>query len=218
MKFKINEIFRSIQGEGLFIGIPMNFIRFCKCNLNCSWCDTDFEKGTEMETMEILGELNHNLAWVSLTGGEPMLENSSGNLTILVKKLKSEGFKILLETNGTLFDKELLQLIDFISVDLKGPSSENKNGCYDLRILNYCLKNPKKTQIKIVLQDERDIEFFRDIYNKKSGMKYPNWILQPEWSARKKLNYDKILDLFGDCNRIENIRIIPQVHKMMEID
>ncbi len=91
MKFRINEIFSSIQGEGIFVGKAMNFIRFTKCNLKCNWCDTDFKKGNKMEVSEIIKKLNSALHWVSLTGGEPMLEE---NLLHLIKKLKQKNFKI----------------------------------------------------------------------------------------------------------------------------
>ncbi len=100
MKFRINEIFQSIQGEGLLVGVAMNFIRFTKCNLECKWCDTDFREGKEMVVGEILGKLNSNFEWVSLTGGEPLMEK---NLSSLIGKLKEKKYTIFLETNGTIF-------------------------------------------------------------------------------------------------------------------
>lgn len=203
MRFRINEVFQSIQGEGLLVGIPMNFIRFCRCNLNCKWCDTDFRYGVELSVRDIIKKLNRRLEWVSLTGGEPLLEE---NLIFLIEKLKNERFRIMLETNGTIFDEGIFKECNFISADLKGPSSGNPG--YSEDVLTYCLKNPEKTQLKVVVQNDEDLEFFHRIYRDD----YKNWILQPEFSVIKELDYDKIIDLFH-----KNVRIIPQIHRILEI-
>jgi len=204
MRFKVNEVFASIQGEGLLVGTPMNFIRFCRCNLQCLYCDTDFREGIEMSVDEITKQLNERFRWVSLTGGESMLEE---NLMGLVLKLKDQGFKILLETNGTLFDKKIFDACDFLSVDVKGPSSENPG--HSEEVFNYCLKNSSKSQLKVVIQNNKDFEFFQKIYREE----YPNWILQPEWNSVKTLDYSLIMDRIDD-----NVRIIPQVHKFMGLE
>jgi len=203
MKFKVNEIFDSIQGEGMFAGKPMNFIRFCSCNLKCKWCDTDFKKGRDMEIDEILYRLNRKWVWVSLTGGEPMLE---GNLDKLMDELHDNYFKILLETNATIFNEKIFEKSDFISADIKPPSSGNVG--WDLKVTDYCIKNPERSQLKVVIQNDEDLEFFQGIYRED----YPNWILQPEWSVMRKLDYGKILNSI-----LENVRIIPQLHKVMKV-
>lgn len=201
MKYMINEVFSSIQGEGLFVGKPMNFIRFCRCNLNCRWCDTRFAEGKEMEITAILQRLNKKWGWVSLTGGEPMLEE---NMKTLVEELHEEGFRILLETNSTIYDREIMDECDFISADIKPPSSGNPT--WDHRVVEYCFSNPDKSQLKIVVQEVKDLKFFKSIYDRG----YPNWILQPEWDAMAELDYRGIMEAIP-----ENVRIIPQVHKIM---
>ncbi len=203
MKFKINEIFDSIQGEGLFVGTPMNFIRFCSCNLKCNWCDTDFHDGREMGLGDVLKKLNKAWAWVSLTGGEPMLEE---NLKVLIDSLHENQLKILLETNATIFDEKVFERCDFISADIKPPSSGNS--VWDSKVMEYCFRNPGKSQLKIVIQNRGDVKFFQEVCQKD----YPNWILQPEFNAMRKLDYGKILNLIP-----ENVRIIPQVHRIMGV-
>ncbi|MBU4266119.1 MAG: 7-carboxy-7-deazaguanine synthase QueE [Candidatus Altiarchaeales archaeon] len=200
---KVNEIFRSIQGEGLMVGIPMNFVRFCQCNLSCEYCDTDFEDGEEMGILEITEKLNDEFKWVSLTGGEPMLEE---NLMDLINEIKAGGFKILLETNGTIFNKEVFDGCEFISVDIKGPSSGDLD--YSKEVFDYCLGNSAKSQLKFVIKDMKDFEFFQRVYRKE----YPNWILQPEFGSMKSLDYDLIMNGIND-----NVRIIPQVHRLMGV-
>jgi 7-carboxy-7-deazaguanine synthase len=204
MKFKVNEIFSSIQGEGIFVGSPMNFIRFTRCNLNCEYCDTNFKEGNGMGVGEILERLNKRVKWVSLTGGEPMMEE---NLISLVKKLKEENYKIFLETNGTFFDEKIFSNSDFISIDLKTPSSGNSY--FEKEVFSYALEHPKRTQLKVVIQKEKDLKFFEKLYE--GNEDYKNWILQPEWSFRKKLNYKEIIYEFP------KVRIIPQVHKILKV-
>ncbi len=183
------------------VGTPMNFIRFCRCNLKCSYCDTDFEKGERMEISGIIKKLNKKFRWVSLTGGEPMLEE---NLMEMIEELKTVEFKILLETNGTLFNKDIFDSCEFLSVDIKAPSSGNPG--YNTNVFDYCLKNPHRSQLKVVIQNKEDLEFFQKIY--REG--YPHWIMQPEWNSIKGLDYGFIMDRIGD-----NMRIIPQIHRFM---
>ena len=73
---KIREIFTSIQGEGPYVGEKQLFIRFCKCNLACNYCDTDFriEKAKSYSTSELKDViLKSDAETLSLTGGEPLL-------------------------------------------------------------------------------------------------------------------------------------------------
>src|SRR5574344_1039856 len=111
---KINEIFSSLQGEGLFVGTKQLFIRFCGCNLNCNYCDTT---EVEVENFDFsLQELkcyivHFNLATlhsISLTGGEPLLW-----CDFLSEFLPLCDNKIYLETNSTL-PKNLDKIRDFI--------------------------------------------------------------------------------------------------------
>jgi len=203
MRLKVNEIFQSVQGEGLMVGIPMNFVRFCQCNLSCEYCDTDFEDGEEMGILEITEKLNDEFKWVSLTGGEPMLEE---NLMDLIDELRAGGFKILLETNGTIFNNEVFDACEFLSVDIKGPSSGDLN--YSEEVFNYCLENSTKSQLKVVIKNMKDFEFFQKIYMEE----YPGWILQPEFSEMRNLDYNLIMSAIND-----NVRIIPQIHKLMGV-
>lgn len=101
----VNEIFYSIQGEGCHAGEAAVFIRLSKCNCDCPFCDTDFRSYEVMEVSEIInrtvrlteGVPQERRPWVVITGGEPLLQD----LTLLVRGLKSIGYDIALETNGT---------------------------------------------------------------------------------------------------------------------
>ncbi len=99
---KINEIFKSIQGEGSFAGLPCVFIRTTFCNLRCRWCDTAyaFYEGEEKTIDAITGQVReYETPLVEITGGEPLLQKE---VYPLVTRLLDEGFRVLIETGGSL--------------------------------------------------------------------------------------------------------------------
>ena len=98
MKYPVAEIFTSIQGEGFFTGQPANFIRLAGCNLSCAFCDTDYSVKERLSQFEIAERLNPTLRRVVITGGEPLIHN----LADLVLHLDAKGYKLHLETNGSL--------------------------------------------------------------------------------------------------------------------
>ncbi|MBI5806719.1 7-carboxy-7-deazaguanine synthase QueE [candidate division TA06 bacterium] len=131
---RIIEIFHSLQGEGMYLGEPTTFVRFAGCNLDCSYCDTPLAKAgdkvTEMDIPEALDKIQaitNPDAFVSFTGGEPLLQ--AGLIAALIPGLKERGYRLYLETNGTLF-KELAAIIsslDVVAMDIKPPSACGKD-------------------------------------------------------------------------------------------
>lgn len=98
MSLRVNEIFYSLQGEGGRTGEASIFIRLSKCNLACSFCDTEFEFGIKMEIDEILAEIaQYPCRWIIWTGGEPTLQLTDE----VVALFKEKGYKQAIETNGT---------------------------------------------------------------------------------------------------------------------
>lgn len=120
-RYRVNEIFYSLQGEGVRAGTPNLFLRFSRCNLECRVethgfdCDTEFESGRPMTVPEILAEfrrLSETCGWVILTGGEPALQVDDE----LIGALHAAGYKLAIETNGSV---ELPAGIDWITVSPK---------------------------------------------------------------------------------------------------
>jgi organic radical activating enzyme len=109
---KVKEIFKSIQGEGPYAGLPCIFIRFSGCNLSCDFCDTNHGDGTEHTgdwiVNTVLQKAGSGIMNVVLTGGEPLFQADPhhGHFIYLLDSLKLNKFEIHLETNGT-FDTNI---------------------------------------------------------------------------------------------------------------
>jgi 7-carboxy-7-deazaguanine synthase len=120
-QYAVNEIFYSLQGEGVRAGTPNLFLRFAGCNLACRQethgfdCDTEFVSSRKMTIDEITTEL-HDLSsdckWIILTGGEPGLQLEAE----LLNNLHLLGYKLAIETNGSI---ALPDGLDWITVSPK---------------------------------------------------------------------------------------------------
>ena len=153
----ITEIFRSIQGESTFAGLPCVFVRLTGCNLRCRWCDTAyaFHGGRKMEPEEILAEVRaHGGKLVEITGGEPLLQRE---IVPFTKTLLEEDYKVLLETSGAQYVGELPQPVVKI-VDVKCPGSGEAG--------KFCMENLKvldgKDQLKFVIRDREDYRYAKE--------------------------------------------------------
>lgn len=114
-KLRINEIFYSLQGEGVFAGTPAVFVRLSGCNRACPFCDTDFAHFTEMSIDEVVAEVEKFPAkHVVFTGGEPTLQRYDDVCTVL----KQRGYFIQIETNGS---NKVSPLVDWVTCSPKDP-------------------------------------------------------------------------------------------------
>ena len=99
---KINEIFYSLQGEGIQTGVPTIFIRFTGCNLRCKWCDTKYayDEGEDLSIDQIIEKIkSYPSTQICVTGGEPLLQDE---LSTLIQRLIELKYDINLETNGSI--------------------------------------------------------------------------------------------------------------------
>lgn len=219
-KIRIKEIFASIQGEGPYVGYKQLFIRFCNCNLKCNYCDTDFLDGSDYEEFDVEGLLERisvykNYHSISLTGGEPLL-----SAKFLKEFLPQTGRKIYLETNATLADKllEIKPFIDIISADIKLESASGIMDAYKFHDKFFENCRGIETFAKIVFNGKiSDDEIMKCCeLGKKHGIEL---ILQPEMQNDKMTVSsefaEKILNRFLD--NYENVRLIPQVHKFLDV-
>ena len=175
----ISEIFSSIQGEGVYIGERQLFIRFCGCNLNCAFCDTDFEKkdfvkifdenenvikGNNPVTSEELKKITQHFLKnphhsISLTGGEPLLY--SDFLLDFLPKIKTENSPLIyLETNGSLPQelKKVIDLVNIIAMDIKLKSVTGDKNRFEENeeFINIATEKNKEIFVKIILNKNYD--------------------------------------------------------------
>lgn len=240
-KAKITEVFSSVQGEALYVGCRQVFVRFSGCNLQCGYCDTpqglktspcaniecaagsrDFIKVKNPIHVEQLAEhINKLLAVphhsVSLTGGEPLCQAD-----FIAKLAPLIDAPLYLETNGTLPEQlaQILPYISIVSMDMKLPSVTNSAEYWReheafLKLANTC----KEVFVKIVVCKETGLMEFDHAIDIIAGIDAAiPLVLQPVTpvgeftgvSEKELINYhDRAL------NKLKNVRVIPQTHKMI---
>jgi 7-carboxy-7-deazaguanine synthase len=155
----IIEIYRSIQGESSFAGLPCTFVRLAGCNLRCTWCDSEytFSGGRKMGADEIFGQVQRlsRDGLVEITGGEPMLQERE--LVPLMQQLLDSGYRVLIETSG---ERPLARVPEAVHkiVDVKCPDS-GEAGSFRLENLQALTRND---EVKFVIASQRDYDFARD--------------------------------------------------------
>lgn len=164
-KFKVVEKFISINGEGRCAGELAIFIRFAGCNLNCSYCDTRWAN-EENAPYEILSEeeiyayiKEQNIRNVTLTGGEPLIQENIGRLIKLLSKDKD--LRIEIETNGAVALKDFIDIGENVTftLDYKLPGSKMN---HKMIMENYALLRASDT-VKFVVSDREDLDKAREI-------------------------------------------------------
>jgi len=227
---EIVDIFSSVQGEGIFVGAKQIFIRFKRCNMNCVFCDEQkdaearlYTPAALMEEVESLEEAKGIHHSVSLTGGEPLMYPDF--LKAFLPLLRKKGKKSYLETNGTLPEELLgvIDLVDIVAMDFKLPSSTGERGFWDehFEFLKIALK--KNVFVKAVVTAATTVEDVEKAVEliTRTGKKVP-FILQPVTPVNlgdKEIPKETLLKFLeiGLKNKLEHIRVIPQVHKMLKL-
>jgi 7-carboxy-7-deazaguanine synthase len=131
--YKINEVFYSIQGEGMYTGFPAIFVRFSGCNKKCHFCDTPhqtYNLFTAEELIEEIREIESTCKRVILTGGEPLMQLDK----VLVDLLHSNLYQIHIETNGSIVPGFIGE-IDWVTVSPKDKDWELRFG-NELKVVN----------------------------------------------------------------------------------
>ena len=206
----VNEIFYSIDGEGIRTGELAVFIRLAGCNLNCSYCDTKYsskiDDGKKMSVDDILKEVaKYNCKNITLTGGEPLF---SKNVEELIDALIKNGYKVNIETNGSIdIEKYLGKCL--ITMDYKLPSSDMEK----YMKLENLEKLSENDVLKFVTQEE-DLYRIEEIL-KEYSLKCFVYI-SPVFD---KINPSRIVEFMKELNRkkinTDKLRVQVQLHKII---
>lgn len=155
----IIEIYKSVQGESSFTGLPCIFVRLAGCNLRCSWCDSEytFTGGHKMSLDDVMGEVRKlaPVKLVEITGGEPMLQERE--VIPLMDRLLSDGYEVLIETSGERPLAAVPKQVHKI-VDVKCPAS-GEGGSFRMENLGALTS---ADEVKFVIADRGDYEFASD--------------------------------------------------------
>ena len=240
----ISEIFSSIQGEGYLAGRRQLFIRLAECNLNCSYCDTDHAKADTCRIETSPGSALfsrvpqplalHNLLdivkeWcqllpgahhsISVTGGEPLMyADSLGEWFILLRPL----LPIHLETNGTMHValEQVIQHLDYVSMDMKLPST---SGCTEhlwrLHRDFLHVADGHNASVKIVIGNGSGVDEIQQVCDIIADVDPATPLfLQPLTDADGGVGISvaHMLRLQEAASaRLPDVRIIPQMHRML---
>ena len=205
---KISEIFFSIQGEGMQIGLPTVFVRLFACDLRCSWCDTMYAvEGRDFRDMshdEVLSRVEgFSCKSVCLTGGEPLIQRDE--VSELAETLVGKEYNIILETSGHKEPPDIfLNRNCCISMDCKCPSS----GMLEKMDFALFSKLDGKDQLKFVISDSADFDYAVGVISKYSIK--AKVIFQPVYGKNIEWLTNAVLE-----NNLYNVRVLPQLHKIV---
>jgi 7-carboxy-7-deazaguanine synthase len=216
----ITEIYRSVQGESSYTGLPCVFVRLTGCNLRCAWCDSEytFTGGRRMALGEVMAEVRAAgpAKLVEITGGEPMLQERE--VVPLMQSLMDEGYTVLIETSGERQLATVPQAVVKI-VDVKCPSSGMGDS---FRMDNLAALQPHD-ELKFVIASREDYHFARCFVLKhRVGERVANVIFSPAFRKDATGSRDSSHCLVDPRELVEwvladnlNVRIGLQIHKFI---
>jgi len=175
------ELYKSVQGESSFTGVPCIFVRLAGCNLRCAWCDSEytFTGGKPYTADEIIAEIAalQPCPLIEFTGGEPMLQ--ARELLPLMQCLLGAGYTLMMETSGERPLADVPKAVHKI-VDVKCPGAGAAANSFRMENLAALTMND---EVKFVLSDRADYEFARDfIRDHDLAAKCVNILLSPAFS------------------------------------
>lgn len=211
--YKVVEKFVSINGEGRLSGQLAVFIRFAGCNLDCSYCDTQWANKenvayTLMDAEEIYAYIKGTkVKNITLTGGEPLLQE---NIIQLIDYLsKDQELSIEIETNGSVSLKDFINMKNRprFTMDYKLPSSNME----DKMLLDNFLYLKKEDTVKFVVGSMHDLERARDLIDQYNLKKSVYVYISPVF---EKIDGKDIVE-FMKMHKMNDVTLQLQLHKII---
>ena len=210
-KYKIVEIFESINGEGKKAGQLALFIRFQGCNLNCDYCDTKWanEENAEyipMSTEEIINRiLESGIKNITITGGEPLIQPY---IIELLEELSKLDIEIEIETNGSV---GIQPFTKFKNISLTMDYKLSASGMEELMCLNNFLYLRKNDTVKFVSGSIEDLKTAKAIIEKYNLINNCSIYISPVF---KKIKPVEIVS-FMLKNNLNKVNLQLQIHKII---
>lgn len=204
---KLSEIFTSIQGESSYAGLPCHFIRLSGCNLRCLYCDTTYSYYEDItmspeEILQYIKSKGKTIKLVEITGGEPLLQSETLKL---INMLINEGYKVLLETNGTLSIRDVhKEAVIIMDVKTPGSAMSGHNLIDNIKYLK------PSDEVKFVITDRLDYDWSKDFASKYLKDCQSTILFSPSYTHIKPL----ILAQWIIDDNI-NVRLNLQLHKLI---
>jgi organic radical activating enzyme len=229
-RLPVVELFPSIQGEGLYVGVRQLFVRFAGCNLDCAYCDTLAARTTDgaewLSPDELAGrivelsEREERYHSVCLTGGEPLIREAP--LLALCRRLRLAGLIIYLETNGTLPESmlALAGLVDIVAMDVKLQSATGAPCPLDAHT-EFLIAAGGNVFMKMVVTEETTETEIRRVCRALSDLDpCVACILQPATrpDGRIAIGGERLQALQRAATAwLPDTRVIPQCHKVLSV-
>ena len=190
--YPLVEIFESLQGEGRNTGRPVVFVRFAGCNLSCPWCDTDVSRRFSLSLEELVAEVKSFRAKsVILTGGEPTVQEG---MSELVDALKSAGYWIGVETNGTN-EPKWLEAVDYVACSPKAEFPD-------------ALRLTRADEVRLVASSPAVVDFARQVRERIAATDY---YISP-CAHGEEIDFATAKEVLS---RLEGFSLSVQLHKIL---
>jgi 7-carboxy-7-deazaguanine synthase len=239
----IVEVFRSIQGEGPFVGVLQVFVRFAGCSLHCVYCDSAFAQervphcvfrvdssarsvvANPLDSHELavcvrgLVEASPGIHSVSATGGEPLEQGPF--LVAFLREIREHHIPVYLETNG-LFEeaaREAARLVDFVSMDVKLPSLCGGGDLFTVYRRVLPVFRGRKLFCKVVVAGGYDAGEFEEAARLVADFDARTpFIIQPATAnaqCRGVPGEELLSCYFTAASYLDDVRVIPQCHRLL---
>lgn len=202
LEIPVHETFQNtIQGEGYWVGTPVDFIRLAGCPVGCPWCDTGYANGgmnlpRQVRSFEdLITELRSPR--VVISGGEPFIY---AQLPALINHIEATGRTVSIETSGSFWQ----EISNSVWVTLSPKHHVNPK----YPVVPFMWK--RASEIKLVIETGKELEFYAEYLTLNPQIPV---FLQPEWTQRDR-TFPLVLDLL---KQFPHYRLSVQLHKYLNV-
>ena len=194
---RVNELFYSLQGEGMLVGTPSVFVRLAGCPFHCRWCDTtyarDYAAGEDLDPEQIVERISQwPCRFGVVTGGEPLVGPDRAvrpGMADLTRRLKNQGTHVTIETAGALFVPDLA--CDLMSISPKLSNAASRMGTHRADRLDVepirRLIEAYPYQLKFVVEVSQDVEEVRKVLHELGDVAPERVLLMPQAATTEEL-------------------------------